>query len=310
MPIKLVNMMKMLYNMHDMSSDFMGKKIFVFLSLFVVPNFCWAAGNDYCTNPKDYTIDKRCYVTEEQKLQKPYNAVVSLRQDLCTGTIVNVNNVPYVFTAKHCTDVDKDKNADDILVAKLQDGTSFNVYKNNVGSYDLETRDNRYGDWAIYRVDKSINEVPSVVMNRDAGNYNVRVVGYGTLKIMSDAEIVEFRQLYLDYLDNTVGDARNASYMYGYSQFSPVVDTKNVHVKQFIKNMDVKQKYKFFKDNTKLKESNCYYNNGKEVNCQTWGGSSGGGIFDNNGVIKGIHTSGTKTIGGKNHALGVGSIKL
>ena len=33
---------------------------------------------DHCTNPTEYTIDRRCYVTDKQKQQKPYNAVVEV----------------------------------------------------------------------------------------------------------------------------------------------------------------------------------------------------------------------------------------
>lgn len=293
-----------------MSVDFMGKKILVFLSLFVVPTFCWAVGNDSCTNPKEYTIDKRCYVTEEQKSQKPYNAVVSLKKGFCTGTIVNINDVAYVYTAKHCVDNDEDNEPDDKIVVRLQNGLNFYAYKDNVGDYMLETHDNRSGDWAIYRMKKSVNELPFVYIIHNSGSYHVRLVEYGTLKVLSDAEIAEFRRLYLDYLDAVVGPDRNASYKYGYSHFAPGVDAKNDYVKQFINAMSQETIARFFKDNFNLKVSECYYQEGKEKGCQTWSGASGSGIFDDDDIIRGVHTTGTEFIGGKNHALGVGSVKL
>lgn len=288
----------------------MGKKILVFLSLFVVPTFCWAFGDDSCTNPKEYTIDKRCYVTDEQKSQKPYNAIVSLKKGFCTGTIVNINDVAYVYTAKHCVDNDGDNEPDDKIVVKLQNGLNFYAYKDNVGDYMFETHGSRSGDWAIYRMKKSVKELPFVNIRHNGGNYHARLVGYGTLKVLSDLEIAEFRRLYLEYLDAVVGPDRYASYKYGYSLFNPGVDAKNEYVKQFINDMDQETAARFFKDNKRLKESSCYYNNGKEVNCQTWGGGSGSGIFDDDDIIRGVHTTGTKIIGGKKHALGVDSVRL
>ena len=284
------------------------KRIVLSLFFLILPVVSWAA--DSCTNPKDYTVDKRCYVTEEQKKMKPYNAVVSLKKSLCTGTIVNIDNKPYVFTVKHCVDNDGDNEPDEKIVVKLQDGISFYAYKDNVGDYDLKTHGNRSGDWAVYSMKKSIDELPFVYINSDDGEFHVRVVGYGTLKVLSDSEISEFRQLYLDYLDETVGKDRNVSYKYGYSFFSPEIDGKNRYVKQFINDLSQENRKKFFKDNQQLKYSDCYYKNGKEIGCQTWSGSSGGGIFDDNDVIKGVHTTGTRAIGGREHAFGAGNIKL
>ena len=54
-----------------------------------MPQFVLSA--DSCTNPSEYTIDRRCYVTDKQKQQKPYNATVGLIDVdgyiYCTGTL-------------------------------------------------------------------------------------------------------------------------------------------------------------------------------------------------------------------------------
>ena len=50
------------------------RRIILFLLFLAVPVNLLA--EDACTNPDKYTIDKRCYVTDEQKKEKPYNAVV------------------------------------------------------------------------------------------------------------------------------------------------------------------------------------------------------------------------------------------
>lgn len=276
--------------------------------MFFIPIQSLAA--DACTHPKQYTVDKRCYVTDAMKQIKPYNAVVSFNDVFCTGTIVNIDDVPYVFTAKHCTDTDNDNESDERLIVKLQNGKNFYAYRDNVGDYDLKTHTNRIEDWAIYRLKKDINDVPFVYINSDEGNYRVRLVGHGTLKILSDKELWEFRQLYLDYLNEKFGNSRNKSYEYGYSHFAPGIDAKNEYVKQFINDMSAENLKKFFKDNDQLKYSECYYNDGKEIGCQSWGGNSGSGIFNGVGEIKAIHTTGNEKIGGTGHARGVGNIKL
>ena len=67
------------------------KKYAISSLLFLMP-FVAMAADDHCTKPDEYTIDKRCYVTDEQKSQKPYNSVVQViipdKNGICTGTIV------------------------------------------------------------------------------------------------------------------------------------------------------------------------------------------------------------------------------
>ena len=93
------------------------KKIFLFLSfLLYLP--CVAPGADHCTDPDKYTVDKRCYVTDEQKKEKPYNAVVRVGSG-CTGIIIEKNGVPFLLTAKHCTDPDNDHLPNDTLTVTL-----------------------------------------------------------------------------------------------------------------------------------------------------------------------------------------------
>ena len=55
------------------------KKI-IMTSLFAFMSFASMAA-DHCTDPTNYKVDKRCYVTDEQKKVAPYNAVVALVND-------------------------------------------------------------------------------------------------------------------------------------------------------------------------------------------------------------------------------------
>ena len=92
------------------------KKIILLFLLFMP--FCSWAG-DICTNPEAYTVDKRCYVTEEQKKEKPYNAVATFiladGRTHCSGTIVKRQGLTqddvgyFLYTAKHCVDSNQAK---------------------------------------------------------------------------------------------------------------------------------------------------------------------------------------------------------
>ena len=287
------------------------KKI-IMSSLFVfVPFMSMAA--DHCTNPTEYTVDKRCYVTEAQKRRKPYNAVVALvlyGQHYCTGTIVKgPNGRPYLYTAKHCTD-DENYMVRSELEIKLQDGRKLSVTKNNVGNYNVETDENLNGDWAIYSIAQS--DVPMVERSskRKIGvapfepYYDATDVGYGALKIMSDAEIEDFKYKYITYLkDEKNIDAKGDEKAYGF--YDGGVDTNHAYVKNFLTDNDDYWSNELKGDGSKLKLSHCTYSGtGRKIGCQGWSGNSGGPIFDNDGKIMGIHTRGAYVIGGSRHAGG------
>lgn len=280
------------------------KKI-IMTSLFAFMPFASMAA-DHCTNPAEYTVDRRCYVTDVQKRTSPYNAVVAVvisGVPYCTGTIVKVSNgKPYLYTAKHCID---DNNSE--LEIKLQDGRELSVTKNNVGNYNIELDENFYGDWAIYSIANS--DVPMV---ERSGKWEIGIapfepyydatnVGYGSLKIMSDSEIIYFKSKYITYLkDEKNFDSNGNENTYGF--FDGGVNTKNSYVINFLtKNNDYWRN--LAEDNSKLKLSHCTYSGtGRLIGCQGWGGNSGGPIFDNDGKIMGIHTRSILNIGGSQHA--------
>ena len=283
---------------------------FMLAGMIFMPSVSMAA--DHCTNPKEYTVDKRCYVTEAQKRRKPYNAVVALYDDewgeYCTGTIVKgPKGKPYLYTAKHCTDDENDMVRSELKI-KLQDGRKLSARKYKVGNYNTKTGENVNGDWAIYIIVNS--DVPMVEKSSKWAfgitllepYYDATSVGYGALKIMSDAEIAEFKSRYLTYLkDEQNIDAKGDENLYGF--YDGWVNTAaNVHVINFLD-----KEYDYWKsltdDTSKLKLSHCKYSaTGREVGCQTWGGNSGGPIFDGRGNIMAIHTRGCGGIGGTGHA--------
>ncbi|MBR6685267.1 MAG: hypothetical protein IKL37_03290 [Alphaproteobacteria bacterium] len=287
---------------------------FMLAGVIFMPSVSMSA--DHCTNPKEYTVDKRCYVTDEQKKEKPYNAVVALYDDewgeYCTGTIVkDPNGKPYLYTAKHCTG-DENYMASSELTIKLQDGRKLSVTKLAVGDYNIEHDENMLGDWAIYSIVNS--DVPMVekstkrgiddydITKREIDVYDARVVGYGSLKIMSDAEIAEFKSRYLTYLkDEKNIDAKGDENVYGFYR-GGVNTYGNAYVTNFLD-----KEYDYWSsltdDTSKLKLSHCKYGaTGLKVECQGWGGNSGGPIFDGRGNIMAILTRSTRAIGGSIHA--------
>ena len=142
------------------------RRIILFLLFLAVPVNLLA--EDACTNPDKYTIDKRCYVTDEQKKQAPYNAVVGVLDSdgdiCCTGTIAKWNrglnnkdfsgldDLLYLFTAKHCTDITVEGVPDRQLRIKLQNGDKMDVTLVGLGDYNIVDDYNFDGDWAVYRL--------------------------------------------------------------------------------------------------------------------------------------------------------------
>ena len=131
------------------------KKILMFLLLcvFVLPVY----GRDRCSGKTDeYTIDKRCYVTDEQKKEYPYNAVVGLVSDniYCTGSIVKYDDIYYVYTAAHCVRSEKGDSAVEWITIKTQQNGEYYAKINNFGSYIDENGDVD-DDWAIYKITRT-----------------------------------------------------------------------------------------------------------------------------------------------------------
>lgn len=279
------------------------KKLLFLFMLF--PNFAFGAA-DSCTNPSAYTVDRRCYVTDAQKKVKPYNAVVSVGEDWCTGTIVRENGKNHVYTAKHCTGVKNGGLPVDELNFTMQNGATFVGKKNNVGNYDIEKGERYWGDWAIYTVPSGEKDVPYVEISDRVQfgvgflsyDYSARDIGYGVLKIMSDEEIRVFKRKYSDWLGK--GDFPPESI-----DDDSVIYTSSTKPQNFLSELrtnDPEYYRGLFKDK-KLKVSYCEYNSvGAIKNCQGWSGNSGGGIFDVNGNIMAIRTRAPLGIGGKHHA--------
>ncbi len=282
--------------------------------LVALPIF--SARADYCTNPSAYKTDRRCYATAKQRATKPFNAVVALVKDdssYCTGTIVKRQNKLYVFTAKHCVANNSNQVYRHVTV-RLQNGRRITATKNNTGNYIKSTDSNWGGDWAIYSIDPNERDVPYVNISDGQGLIldDARSIGYGGLKILSDAEIKTFKRKYYEYLINHKNiPVLSAITSGGYGNKDGALNTKNKYVHNYIyEYLDEKTRTEIFNDE-RLKVSTCEYSRtGEQSGCQAWSGNSGGGIFDLDGDIMGIHTRGNGFIGGKKHGKAGDSINL
>ena len=309
------------------------KRIIMFLSCLIISFNLWA--KDACTNPNEYTVDKRCYVTDEQKTEKPYNAVVALvngNDIYCTGTIVSKDNKLYLYTAKHCTDINEDNLSDSSLRIKMQNGKKLTVSKNNVGSNNLS--DNHLvsqGDWGIYDIETKDVDSVNITTNKKISDrnkinevyeaaYDTRVVGYGLVKIMSDAEIQKFKDNYVSWLKKkgfTDEDVNGVPGLFGVISGSGV-NVGNDVVSKYIEEMSDSNFNRIFKDE-KLKQSECKYVSASTskttdknyyFGCQGFGGNSGGGMFDNEGNLMAIVTLGEAAVGSEHHAKIIGSVSV
>ena len=309
----------------------------LFLSfLLCMPMVAVAA--DHCTNPDEYTVDRRCYVTDEQKAQKPFNSVVALIDGggiYCTGTVVTPgtryspffsyntpNQIPVIVTDKHCIDRNHDGQPDQRVKIMLQNGQKLDVNLLKTGNYNILDSTNDDGDWAVYQLPPVYyatymqENLDSVYASFSSGLYsgvNVSVIGYGFLKIMSDAEIEEFRQRYIDYLTEnnlSVPEKRDEfSYKTDYSQTGMLsdggVDMGHDPLNDFLITEYIKDSSYIndtFSSEYALKVSKCKYLGRDDDLCQTWGGNSGGGYFNNQDDILCILTKGKNIIGGFSHA--------
>ena len=289
----------------------MKKYITTFLLLFI-PFMSMAA--DHCTNQAEYTIDRRCYVTDEQKKNKPFNAVVGIMYNIgyyggisCTGTIVkwdhgltrkdSSDSNLYLFTAKHCTDQDGDGISDKVLHIKLQNGDKLKVTLVETGDYNTKEDSNLYGDWAVYSLpDTTKKQMPWIYADSDGrrDGRTIKLIGYGSLKIMSDKEIEEFKQKYLDALK------KNGITDMSYENTGLAGDRGMILVRGDLIKISARE-YKNLFMNDQLKVSKCFFRNNNNL-CQGWSGNSGGPMIDNSDRLVAIVTRGPSVIGGYDHA--------
>lgn len=279
-----------------------------------VLTFIWSAfmmsgavANDHCTNPTEYTVDRRCYVPDALQAQSPYSAVVRLIDSndgyvYCSGTIVNFRDAQYILTARHCGfDDDNGGETDEInreIVVITPDGNRVTAHYHSDGGQFLN---NEYinHDWLFYRIDDVLSPMarPSGVAWRDVSdteNMDLHVIGYGGMKILSDAEIRGFKSKYIQYLRG-----RGKKFTEENGELFGGVKISTSQGDDFLISMGRDFVQETFFDDNAMKTSLCRI---PQSYCQAWGGASGSGYFDSNGNIVGVVSLGVFVVGGKFHA--------
>ncbi len=291
------------------------KRLFCFLLcsfLFVSASF----GADRCSaSDKTYDADKRCYVSKELFTKTPYNAAAHLLfspmiQDYyCSGVIVKEKGKLYLYTVKHCVDENNGDYRKNVYVKLPGNGKVITARKYQI--YPSE-------DFAIYSIDDDV-DMPFVELSQKfygddifyEDEQKVRVIGYGTLKIMTDEEIEEVRQKYVFFLQNKKG--RIVPNDYAKEGFAiQIEDDKHYNsAREFLKylvNNENDYYESVFQDHA-LKVSECTYTQVDGFSgCQVWGANSGSGLYDEDNKVEGFVATGTQIIGGKYHAGLVGTV--
>lgn len=233
---------------------------------------------DHGKYANEYTIDRRCYLTDEMKAAKPFDSVVAFvdaNYDIyCTGSIIKdtTDNNLYVYTAAHCVQRDRFSqrrillnNGDTLIVEP--------VYVGIVKDFDIGFLRGELisVDAAVFKISQTYDhDIPFAYIANKNNTDNVNIVGFGSLPIMSDKQIKDAKQAFASTLKQSSDILNNAEY-----------------AKMFALTLPTDQELKgsfHCKISNKSKSNNKY--------CQTWHGDSGAPIFDENGKVIAIHARG------------------
>ncbi len=294
----------------------MKKLLISFLLVLCLPVGSWGY-DDSCSKPDEYTVDKRCYVTDEQKQQKPYNSMVKM-ETYSEPIKIRINDK---ITATGTLSVDSKVNRYGVIV-KQDDGlylirTDCPSKKFKIQTYDgieiILDNDNipYYGDGFYvsackYKIPDEYAGIASTNLSNKAnvGGYEASIVAESYLKIMSDAEIEDFKAKYINYLKERKGI--NSKGNKGRGWVKGGVDMESSLGQMFFEYLrDNETSYfeNIFYDGKKLKMSHCQYSPKTGVKGCYGYPNYNGGIFDDNGDLVGIFLGqGYYAIGGEHHA--------
>jgi len=277
-------------------------KNLILVMLFFVPTLCFGY-EDACTNPDEFTYDKRCYVTDEQKQQNPYNSVIrydAIDGRSCTGVLINENGKNYIYTAKHC--IDNNRRVKQNIRIKTPNNKTLSAILDNVSSDK---------DLAKYIIKKEEKEEGLTFASIAKKNehflhpVSIRVIGYGDLNVLSDKTIDKFKTKYINYLTTHQGiNTDGTQQKYGF--YNNSIGYTNRYVEGFMSFLSADDT-DFFNQIVEgyksMKVSNCYYGNSGIKACQAVRGDSGGGVFDSDGNLIGIVIAANGQIGGTSSLL-------
>lgn len=237
----------------------------------------------------EYTIDRRCYVTDEQKQQHPFDTVVKIqtKRGQCTGVIVKNpkdNKELYIITASHCVPNALEDNMvylpngavrfkqPDKRYVTLQNGRQLDthiIYSGTVsysknGVVSDQNIQNEH-DFAILKIDdKDITNIPFANISTINREDNVNVIGYGAAVILSNKQIGALKKTFISFLkknSDALSIPKYAEQLYSIMPSMPDILKASFGCK------------------IPTKDPSFNYKNG----CQIWSGNSGGPVFDTQG---------------------------
>lgn len=277
------------------------KKYFLFLLiLFCVPTV--GMGADSCTNPKEYTIDKRCYVTD---VKKPFDSVVylvSIVGNYCSGVMIDGDDDKnYIYTATHCVLPDGEP------IEKIKKSITVETFSRKIikAKFDKVIGNNQVSLYVIGKENLPLAEIGK----KDALGKNIHIVGYGNFEILSDETIKNFKSEYIDFLSRERFISTNGNeYQYGFTSDEGIIYNSdgrkgyhNDYIQDFWNFLYIRNRelYNNIFGAVKLKMSTCKYSGDSYFDgCQAVRGDSGGGVFDENGNVIGIILKAEHVIGG------------
>jgi len=231
----------------------------------------------------EFTIDRRCYVTDEQKRQSPYNAVVGISDGCamvsdysdfykittCSGVIIknSKDGQLYIYTAGHCAA------KCDFLdqYAATQDGQMFTI-KNIINEYDSK---NYSKDYAVYAVPQEYQGKLPYVETASFTGKDVDVLGYTSLSIINDSAIRQAKQEWAKVLKSATGKQKQ------------IVEQINSYVHLFPKDKNLKASF-----NCEMLKNTNQKHLDKRHFCQGFHGDSGGPVFDSSGRLTAVVSHG------------------
>ena len=162
------------------------KRLIIFLLLMFVPTFVFG-------DMVGYSGDKRRYVTEKEKSQFPYNTVVRINDDENSGTGTFVSK-DVILTCKHVIDAVADEEHINYYTADGQ---------KHIGNVKYN-KDSKPDIGFIIDTNAFVGNVLNVSPVATSSN-NLMVIGYDSLKPLSNEEIKIIKNLYSDWLNENGG---------------------------------------------------------------------------------------------------------
>ena len=161
------------------------KHVFAFLLLIFMPTVVLA--DDACINPQDFSWDKRCYVTRGEKMDFPYNRIVRIN-DNATGTIIGPNTI---LTCRSCVNPE--------VYSRGKIDVEFYTSDGNVHYGTVTMMPSEFGaesEWAIIDTKEDIFDGPFLNVADNPNALNKMGIGFSSLKILSDEELIIVKSEY------------------------------------------------------------------------------------------------------------------